>query len=51
MHPCRICRAEVQILVHDPDQPEDCTRRICGLCAGKANRRILERMRPRRDEQ
>lgn len=39
---CRTCGAETALLVHDPDQPGDCRRTVCGTCAGNANRRILD---------
>lgn len=44
---CRACQSETQILVHDPNDPTDCRRTVCGKCAGDSNRRVLDNLNRR----
>lgn len=45
LHPrkCKRCNADDVMLFHDPDGT-DCRRTVCGVCQGKANRIILDRL-------
>lgn len=38
---CRACNADVAMLHHDPDRPDDPHRTVCGACQGERNRRIV----------
>lgn len=46
---CGSCRSEVQVLVHDPNDPMESRRTVCGKCAGDANRRVLDNLNGRGD--
>lgn len=41
---CKTCGTEGGILHHDPANPTDARRTLCGVCNGKANRIILDRL-------
>ncbi len=45
---CKRCGA-TGILHHDPDDPLNCVRVVCGKCQGLANRAILDRQHPAKE--
>jgi hypothetical protein len=43
---CRTCREPAMTLHHDPDRQDEPQRTVCGVCAGKATRLIVDRLNP-----